>query len=109
VAVAKVIEASPTAYRVTTTAPRWSLVVSSIPAWPGWKIERNGKKIDPIRVNGAFLGFAVPPGRSDVRVYYSPWTWWVGLGLAGLGVLVLIGLIGRIGPIGPIGPTETSE
>lgn len=112
VAVAKVIEASPTAYRVTATAPRWSLVVSSIPAWPGWKIERNGKKIDPIRVNGAFLGFAVPPGTSDVRVYYSPWTWWVGLGLAALGVLVLIGLIGRIGPIGPIGPMgpiETSE
>ncbi|HEX6084293.1 MAG TPA: YfhO family protein, partial [Thermoanaerobaculia bacterium] len=71
------------------TAPRWSLVVSSIPMWPGWKVERNGVKIEPIRVNGAFLGFAVPPGTSYVRVYYSPWTWWVGLGLAVVGVFVL--------------------
>ena len=88
-AVARVVEANPTSYRVQATAPRWSLVVSSIPMWPGWKVERNGKRIEPIRVNGAFLGFAVPPGHSDVRVYYSPWTWWVGVGLAALGVACL--------------------
>ncbi|HEX6087934.1 MAG TPA: YfhO family protein, partial [Thermoanaerobaculia bacterium] len=64
VAVAKVLESGPTSYRVQATAPRWSLVVSSIPMWPGWKVERNGVKIEPIRVNGAFLGFAVPPGTS---------------------------------------------
>jgi hypothetical protein len=89
-AVARVVEAHPTSYRVTATAPRWSLVVSSIPMWPGWKVVRNGKRIEPIRVNGAFLGFAVPPGKSDVRVYYSPWTWWVGCGLAAVGVLALL-------------------
>jgi hypothetical protein len=89
VAVARVVEASPTAYRVQTTAPRWSLIVSSIPSWPGWKIVRNGKRIEPIRVNGAFLGFAVPPGTSDVRVYYSPWTWWVGVALSVIGICAL--------------------
>lgn len=104
-AVARVVEASPTAYRLTVNAPRWSLVVSSIPAWPGWKVVRNGKRVEPIRVNGAFVGFAVPPGVSEVRVVYSPWTWWVGVGLAVIGLIGLIGLIGRIGPIGPI---ETS-
>jgi hypothetical protein len=93
VAVARVVESEPTSYRVTASAPRWSLVVSSIPSWPGWKVVRNGKAIDPIRVNGAFLGFAVPPGTSDVRVYYSPWTWWLGLALAGLGAIVL-GVVG---------------
>jgi len=94
-AVARVVEAGPTSYRIATTAPRWSLIVSSIPAWPGWKVVRDGKSVKPTRVNGAFLGFAVPPGQSDVRVYYSPWTWWLGLALAGVGVGVLVGMAWR--------------
>lgn len=89
IAVAKIVSAEPTAYRVHVTAPRWSLVVSSIPWWPGWKVVRNGARVEPVRVNGAFLGFAVPPGETDVQVYYSPWTWWVGLALAALGLLIL--------------------
>ena len=96
-AVAKIVDAAPTSYRVSVNAPRWSLVVSSVPWWPGWKVVRNGKRVDPIRVNGAFLGFAVPPGASDVKVYYSPWTWWVGvwLALGGIGVLGVLGYAGR--------------
>jgi uncharacterized membrane protein YfhO len=50
---------------------------------------RNGERVDPIRVNGAFLAFAVPPGENDVRVYYSPWTWWAGCSLAALGLIIL--------------------
>ncbi|HET8774921.1 MAG TPA: YfhO family protein [Thermoanaerobaculia bacterium] len=88
-AVAKIVSAEPTAYRVHVSAPRWSLVVSSIPWWPGWKVVRNGARVEPVRVNGAFLAFAVPPGETDVQVYYSPWTWWVGCGLAALGLLIL--------------------
>ncbi|HEX8407745.1 MAG TPA: YfhO family protein [Thermoanaerobaculia bacterium] len=89
-AVAKIAEAAPTSYRINVNAPRWSLVASSVPWWPGWKVVRNGKRIDPIRVNGAFLGFAVPPGQSDVRVYYSPWSWWVGVGLAAIAVVGIL-------------------
>lgn len=83
-------EKSPTDYRVHANAPRWSLVVSSIPWWPGWKVVRNGESVKPIRVNGAFLGFAVPPGTSDARVQYSPTTWWLGLVLSALGVATLL-------------------
>jgi hypothetical protein len=81
-ATAKIIEASGSDYLLLTHAPRWSLVVSSIPMWPGWKVERDGKRVEPIRVNGVFLGFAVPPGISHVRVWYSPWTYWLGVWLA---------------------------
>lgn len=88
-AVAKIVSADPTSYRVQVSAPRWSLVASSIPWWPGWKVVRNGASAEPIRVNGAFLGFAVPPGEYDVHVYYSPWTWWVGCALAALGLVIL--------------------
>ena len=89
IASAKIVEASTTSYRIHVDAPRWSLVVGSLPWWPGWKVERNGKRIQPIRVDSAFLGFAVPPGASDVRVWYSPWTFWVGVWVA-LGTAVLI-------------------
>ena len=90
-AVARIVSAAPTSYRVHVSAPRWSLVVSSIPWWPGWKVVRNGASVKPIRVNGAFLGFAVPPGENDVRVYYSPWTWWVGCALA-IAALLFLGV-----------------
>jgi hypothetical protein len=77
-ATAEIREATPTDYRLHVRAPRWSLVVSSVPWWPGWKVERNGARVQPIRVNGAFLGFAVPPGELDVRVWYDPWTFRLG-------------------------------
>jgi uncharacterized membrane protein YfhO len=75
---ADIVRATPTDYRLHVTAPRWSLVVSSVPWWPGWKVERNGARAEPIRVNGAFLGFAVPPGELDVRVWYDPSTFRLG-------------------------------
>lgn len=90
VARAQIRAAKPTDFRVHVSAPRWSLVASSIPWWPGWKVERNGRKIDPIRVNAVFLGFAVPPGESDVRIWYSPWTWWAGVALALATMIALI-------------------
>jgi hypothetical protein len=90
-ATSKIVEAKNADYRIQVSAPRWSLVVSSIPWWPGWKVERNGRRVDPIRVNGIFLGFAVPPGETDVRVWYSPWTYWVGVWLAVGTMLSVVG------------------
>ena len=90
----RIVDAGPTAYRVHVSAPRYSLVVSSVAWWPGWKVERDGKRIDPIRVNSAFLGFAVPPGESDVRVWYSPLPFQLGAAIALLtvGGLVFFGV-----------------
>jgi hypothetical protein len=90
-ATSKIVDFMPADYRVNVQAPRWSLVVSSIPWWPGWKVERNGKRVDPIRVNGLFLGFAVPPGESHVRVWYSPWTFWGGVWVA-LATIIALGI-----------------
>ncbi|HYH07311.1 MAG TPA: YfhO family protein [Thermoanaerobaculia bacterium] len=91
IATATILSATATDYRLKTDAPRWSLIVSSIPWWPGWKVTRNGEAVKPIRVNGVFLGFAVPPGTTDVRVYYSPLSWWAGVAIA---MLALIGICG---------------
>jgi hypothetical protein len=91
-AAARITSAEAASYRVHVSAPRWSLVVSSIPWWPGWKVLRDGKRVDPIRVNGTFLAFAVPPGETDVRVVYSPASWWIGCALALAGLLLLLGV-----------------
>ncbi|HEX8619026.1 MAG TPA: YfhO family protein [Thermoanaerobaculia bacterium] len=73
---ARIVEAKPTDYRIHVDAPRWSLVVSSVPWWPGWRVERNGFEVKPIRVNALFVGFAVPPGTSEVRVWFAPRSFW---------------------------------
>jgi hypothetical protein len=93
VAFARIVEGSPTDYRLRVDAPRWSLIASSIPWWRGWVVTRDGERVDPIRVNGAFLGFAVPPGRTDVRVHYAPWTFYAGAGIA---IVTLFGLVAWI-------------
>lgn len=85
-----ITSASPTEYRLRANAAQRSLVVSSIPFWPGWKVAINGKRVKPVQVNAVFLGFAVPPGESEVRVWYAPMSFWVGAWVAGL---TLIGLV----------------
>jgi hypothetical protein len=77
-------ETSNSDYAIQVDAPRYTLVVSSIPWWPGWKVIRDGKRVAPIRVNGAFVGFAVPPGAHDVRVVYAPDSFRLGVLLAAL-------------------------
>jgi uncharacterized membrane protein YfhO len=92
IASTEIVEAAPTDYRVHVKAPRYTLIVSSIPWWPGWKVLRSGTRITPLRVNGAFLGFAVPPGEVDVRIWYEPISYRVGWILAGLTVIALVAL-----------------
>ena len=90
VATMKMTHAGGADFSMTVNAPRYTFVVSSIPFWPGWKIERNGNPVLPMRINGAFMGFVVPPGVSHVRVWYSPITFWGGLWLS---LATVIGLI----------------
>lgn len=86
----EIVGSAATEYRIRTTAPRYTLVASSIPWWPGWKVERNGRRIEPVRVNGAFLGFAVPEGVCDVRVWYAPATFRWGALVAAATALALV-------------------
>lgn len=94
-ATAKIVTASPTDFRLHANAPRWSLIVSSIPWWPGWKVTVNGERVNPIRVNAAFLAFPVPPGPSDIRVWYAPTAFWAGVWVAVGTVFALIAWLWR--------------
>jgi Bacterial membrane protein YfhO len=77
-----ITHASDTDFGMRVHAPRWALIASSQPSWPGWRVEVGGKLVEPLVVNGAFLGFTVPPGDSDVRVYYFPGTFYAGLAVS---------------------------
>jgi hypothetical protein len=88
-ATTKITSASATEYRLRASAAQRSLVVSSMPFWPGWNVSINGKRVKPMKVNAVFLGFAVPPGESDVRVWYSPMSFWIGVWVS-LGTLVAL-------------------
>ena len=71
----RLTKASDTEYDLVVDAPRYTLVASSLPYWPGWKITRNGEPFDPLTtVQGAFIGFVARPGKTRVRIYYDPLT-----------------------------------
>jgi hypothetical protein len=49
-----------------------SIVGTSIPRWPGWKLTIDGGDAPLIGYNHAFVGFRVPPGRHAARLEYRP-------------------------------------
>lgn len=81
------------AARVAAQGP--TIVASSQPAIPGWRVEVDGRPVEPLSIHGAFLGVAVPAGEHRVEMVYAPASWRVGLGLAVLGVVIGGGLVGR--------------
>jgi hypothetical protein len=74
-----IVAAESDRYHLQINASTPSLVASSIPAWPGWKVASRGRSLDTVPINAAFLGFNVPAGRSDVDVWYSPAMFWGGV------------------------------
>ncbi|MGH9423924.1 MAG: YfhO family protein, partial [Thermoanaerobaculia bacterium] len=84
-------EAGGTAFRLHIRSNRYALIVSSQTWWPGWRVSANGQRITPQPVNGAFLGFTIPPGDWDVRVHYFPASFYGGLAAAIVTMLFLIG------------------
>ena len=55
--IVQIVEAADTNFRLRIRSQRHALIVSSQPWWPGWRVFRNGQRIAPQPVNGAFLGF----------------------------------------------------
>jgi membrane protein YfhO len=72
----------PSEFRLRVAVSQRALVASSQPAMRWWEVKVNGTKIQPLRVNGAFLGFLVPAGVSDVSIKYRPLPFRVSAGLA---------------------------
>jgi hypothetical protein len=93
-----IVDSSGTDYRRHIHAPRWTLVVSSVPFWPGWHIRTPGRFVAPLSVNGAFLGFTIPPGDHDVHVFYMPVSFYAGLAASLITIAALILVSMRVRP-----------
>ena len=86
----QIVDASQTDFHLRVHAPRWTLIVSSQPFWPGWHIRSGGRFLDPLPVNGAFLGFTIAPDDHDVRVFYFPASFYGGLAASLITIAALI-------------------
>ncbi|HEY2091427.1 MAG TPA: YfhO family protein [Thermoanaerobaculia bacterium] len=88
----QIVSATDTDYKLRIDAPRYTLITSSIPFWPGWKVTENGRKLEPLQVDHTFFGFVVRPGMSEVRVRYVPATFWVSAWLSLLTLATIVAL-----------------
>ena len=65
----------------------------SIPFSDGWKCYVDGKEIETLRVNTAFIGIPLNAGEHNVEfVYHTPWLK-VGIICSGIGIIILITII----------------
>lgn len=68
-----------------------TVVATSQPAIPGWRVEEAPAEASLVTVNGAFLGLSLPPGSHPVALAYRPRSWDLGRALFALGLLGLAG------------------
>ncbi len=81
----EIVRAFDDAYRLRVHATRPTLLVSSVPYVPGWRV-RGG---EAITVNDSFLGVIVDAGDHDIDIAYRPRSFTVSSVIAGLTLLVL--------------------
>jgi len=60
-----------------TSAPGY-LVMSEV-YYPGWRVQVNGRPADLLRANYAFRAVLLPPGNHQVRFYFQPSPWRIGV------------------------------
>jgi hypothetical protein len=73
---------------VSSNASARTFVATSIPAWPGWTAKAEEERIPIVRVNHAFVGFWVGPGRHSVHLRYRPPT--LGVSMAACSIAVAL-------------------
>ena len=77
---------------VTAETNARTLLATSIPAWPGWTAEAEGERIPVVRIDHAFVGVWVGPGRHLVRLRYRPPTLRVSLLACLIGIALCVAL-----------------
>ena len=65
------------------------LVATSIPAWKGWSAEVDGRPIESVGYNHAFLAFRVPAGRHRLSLRYLPAGFGYGVAISFASALLL--------------------
>jgi hypothetical protein len=83
---ATITRVEPNGFGLAVDSPAGGLVASSVSAARGWRLEVDGRPAPIVRVDGAFLGFRVGPGRHRAVLVYRPAGWLWGLALLGVGL-----------------------
>jgi hypothetical protein len=97
-AIVSITRTAADAYTLRIAAPRTTLIVSSIPNWPGWRASAAREPFVPVpkvEVNGLFLGFVVPAGEHEVKVAYRPASFYASSTVAVLTLATLLALSRR--------------
>jgi hypothetical protein len=86
------LEVNDVEIEATTPAPAY-LVMSEV-YYPGWRVEVDGRAANVLPANFAFRAVYLEPGSHDVRMFFLPRPWLVGLAISvitwgTLGVLAL--------------------
>ncbi len=79
---------------IEATTPTPAYLVMSEVYYPGWRVEVDGRAANVLPANFAFRAVYLEPGSHDVRMFFLPTPWLVGLAISvitwgTLGVLVL--------------------
>jgi hypothetical protein len=80
-------------YRYTVNASAPCMLVLSEVYYPWWRASIDGESAEPVRVNYAMTGIAVPRGSHLIRLSMRPISIWIGAGVAGIGLLVWMFLV----------------
>ena len=87
-----VLAYSPNEILLAAQAERPGYLVLSEVWFPGWLATVNGEPAPVWRANYTFRALPVPAGDLEVRLWYAPESWRIGLVLFGVGFLLLAGL-----------------
>jgi hypothetical protein len=68
-------------------------VVTSVPAWRGWRASADGRRLPTAIANHAFVAVRVPGGVADWSLRYRPGAFDLGLALSAAGIAVWTGLV----------------
>ncbi|MEK7611523.1 MAG: YfhO family protein [Patescibacteria group bacterium] len=63
-------------------------LVTSWPYYPDWKVQIDGVDREVIRTNLAFMGVTVPPGKHEIKFYYQPRAFFIGLTISALSLIL---------------------
>jgi uncharacterized membrane protein YfhO len=69
-----------------------TILASSVVAIPGWRVTIDGRRVNPLEINGAFLAVDVPAGDHTVEFLYVPPGLVKGAVAAGTGALILLAI-----------------
>lgn len=82
-------------FEMSIDVPNTCILFLSIPYDEGWRVFDNGVYVQPLKVQGGFLGVMLSPGQHDISLSFQPQGLRFGLLASGAGLLGLIVVLFR--------------